>query len=262
MKQKFFLPALLTLAVFTASAQKITLGIRGGISIPNLSANGSVNNPLNTGYSSRTGPDFAAFLKYHLSDNFSIQPMLEYSAQGGKKNGFQALPTPAELAPLFDPGPVPLYLYADYNSTAKINYLMIPVLGRFDWPLAKKSPCSFYAAAGPFAGFLLSAKQVTSGSSLLYLDPGGTQPLPAPANSFDATTDIKDQLHTMNFGLCATVGFSYSFGNNSIFVEGGGNYGLLNIQKGTDNGKNQTGAAVVGVGYSYTLSKSKSSGKK
>lgn len=262
MKQKIFLPALLLMICLGASAQKITLGIRGGISIPNLSASGSVNNPLNTGYSSRLGPDIAASFKYHLNDNFSIQPMIEYSAQGGKKNGFQALPTPPELAPLFAPNPAPLYLYADYNSTAKINYLMIPVLGRFDWPFSKKSPLSFYAAAGPFAGFLLSAKQLTSGNSLLYLDPAGTQPLPAPANSFDKTTDIKDDLHTMNFGLCAQVGISYSFGSNALFIEGGGNYGLLNIQKGTDNGKNQTGAAVVALGYSYTLSKSKSSGKK
>ena len=38
-----------------------------------------------------------------------------------------------------------------------------------------------------------------------------------------------------------------------FFIEGGGNYGFLNIQKGTDNGKNQIGAATVALGYGYTF---------
>lgn len=253
MQKAILFSFILTVFILHSSAQKITLGVRGGISIPNLSAGGSMNNPLNTGYSSRLGPDVAAFLKCRISNNFSLEPMLEYSAQGGKKDGLQALPTPPELAPFFQPNPAPPYLYANFNSVAKMNYLLVPLLARFDWPLAKKSPFSFYAAAGPFAGILLNAKQVTSGSSLFYLDEAGTQPLTQEPNSFDNTTDIKNDLHKGNFGLCANIGFSYSFGYNAIFVEAGGNYGFSNIQKGTANGKNQTGAAVIGIGYSYSL---------
>ena len=49
------------------SGQNFTLGARAGISIPNLSAKGSENNPLNTGYKSRLGPDAGIFGEYHFS---------------------------------------------------------------------------------------------------------------------------------------------------------------------------------------------------
>src|ERR1700744_6008426 len=93
----YLLPVLL-LFCFSVNAQNVALGVRGGISIPNLTAGGSNENPLNTGYSSRLGGDAGVFAEFKFSDLFSIQPMLEYSQQGGKKDGLQALPTPAELS--------------------------------------------------------------------------------------------------------------------------------------------------------------------
>ena len=59
------------------------------------------------------------------------------------------------------------------------------------------------------------------------------------------TQDIKDQLYTFNIGVEGNVGFNYHFGHSNIFIEGVGNYGFLNIQKGTQNGKNNTGAATT-----------------
>ena len=64
-------------------------------------------------------------------------------------------------------------------------------------------------------------------------------------------TDIKDQLHKGNFGIEGDVGLALNMKNNKLFIEGGGNYGFLNIQKGTENGKNHIGAATVRVGYAY-----------
>jgi hypothetical protein len=58
----FFLS--LTLLFFNVDAQDVALGIRGGISIPNLSAGSNNQNPLNTGYSSRLGPDFGVFAEF------------------------------------------------------------------------------------------------------------------------------------------------------------------------------------------------------
>jgi hypothetical protein len=78
---------LFLLAGFHVPAQDIAIGARGGISIPNLSASGSEQNPLNTGYNSRLGPDFGVFAEFKISDLFSIVPMVEYSSQGGKKDG-------------------------------------------------------------------------------------------------------------------------------------------------------------------------------
>ena len=252
-KINYLFLAFLMLSFVKVNAQGFALGVRGGLSIPNLSAGGSEQNPLNTGYSSRQGPDVGIFAEYKFSSLFSIQPMIEYSSQGGKKDGLQAYPTPAEAAPLF-PNGAPPYLYAKFNSEAKLNYLAIPILAKFGWTF-KHTPLRLYVDAGPFVSFLVSAKQVTTGSSPSYLDAGGTQPLPGGAQSFNESTDLKDQLHTTNIGFEGNLGLAYIFGNSNIFIEGGGNYGLLNIQKGTANGKNNTGAATITAGYSYWFGK-------
>lgn len=238
---------------YAGFAQNISLGAKGGASIPNLTAVGN-ENPINTGYSSRLDVEAALFAEYKFSKLFSLQAAVEYSSQGGKKNGLQALNTPGALAALYPAGQAPKYLYADYKSEARMNYIMIPVLAKLGWDLGK-SPFRFYVAAGPFASYMVSAKQVTSGESKLYIDASGQQPVSEALQSFDHTEDIKDQLYTFNFGIEGNVGLNYAIGRNNIFVEGGGNYGFLNIQKGTDNGKNNTGAGTVVVGYSYKLGK-------
>ena len=258
MKKIFNLLVFVTVVLISVNtyAQKVALGIRGGISIPNLTAGGSESNPLNTGYSSRLGPDFGIFAEYKVSKVFSIQPMLEYSSQGGKKDGLQAFPTPAEFAAMYPSGQAPTYLYANYKSEAKLNYLLLPVLAKFGWNFNHHSLLRIYVDAGPYAGLLLSAKQVTKGSSLIYADSGGQQPLTQDPESFDNTDNIKSQLHKGNFGFEGNLGLGCRFSNNNIFIEGGGNYGLLNIQKGTANGKNNTGAATASVGITHWFGKS------
>jgi len=250
--------AALTLLFPTRIHAQWKVGAFGGISIPNLTAGGSEKNPLNTGYSSRLGADFGLSGSYRFSPLFSLEARLEYAAEGGKKNGFQALTTPDAVAQYYASQGMtpPPYLYADYKSTANLNYLMIPILADLGWDLGHHCPWRFYVDAGPYVGILLSAKQVTSGSSPLYADPGKTQEIPGGPQSFDATTDIKDQLHKANFGIDGDIGISYSFGHShSLFVQAGGNYGLLNIQKGTENGRNHVGAAVANLGYAYRFGK-------
>jgi len=180
--------------------------------------------------------------------------MLEYSSQGGKKNGLQAFTTPDQVAAMYPAGQAPPYLYANYNSEAKLNYLMLPVLAKFGWDI-KHSPLCIYADAGPFIGLLVSAHQVTSGQSPFYADAAGQQPLPGGPQSFDNTEDVKDSLHHFNTGIEGNIGIGYRLGSGQIFIEGGGNYGFLNIQKNTADGKNETGAAAVTLGYSYHFGK-------
>ena len=257
-KSLFYLSILgLLMVYFNANAQDVSIGVRGGISIPNLTAGGSEQNPLNTGYSSRQGPDFGLYGEFRISELFSIEPMLEYSSQGGKKDGLQAFPTPAEIKGAYEEmgQTAPTYLYANYNSEAKLNYLMLPVLAKFGWNF-HKSPFRIYVDAGPFLGLLVSAHQVTSGTSQFYADAGGTQPLTEfGTNNFDGDQNIKPQLNTVNFGVEGNVGLAYRIKRSSIFIEGGGNYGFLNIQKGTANGKNNTGAATADIGYALGFGK-------
>ncbi len=242
------------LLAFNTQAQNLSLGIRGGMSIPNLTAAAGDQTPLSTGYSSRLGADAGVFAEYKVTNMFSLELMAQYSEQGGKKNGMQAFTTPPAMAALFPDGQAPQYLYANYNSESKLNYLMIPLLAKCGWDI-KKSPFRVYIAAGPFVAFLVSAHQVTSGNSEFYTDAAGQNALPAGTQSFNATNDIKSQLHMANFGIEGNLGISYRLGHGNLFIEGGGNYGFLNIQKNSADGKNNTGAGTVDIGYSYNLGK-------
>ena len=232
------------------AAQNITFGLKAGVSIPSLKAGGSGGDPLSTGYSSSFGPDGAVFATYKFSNVFSVQTELEYSSQGARRDGMQAFPVPDAYANYFNPGTI---LYANFKGPVKLSYLVLPVVAKFQWNFKTHSPFKFYIEGGPFIGQLLSAYLVISGNSNVYADASGQQPLlPAPL-SFDTTANIKNQLHTTNFGAEANVGISYQLGRGYIFVEGGVNYSFLNIQKEAANGKNTTGAATVCLGYAFTL---------
>ncbi|HMH35099.1 MAG TPA: porin family protein, partial [Puia sp.] len=234
--------------------QSFSIGLKGGISIPNLTPGGT-SNPLNSGYSSGLGPDAALFGEYHLSGLFSVEASVEYSAQGGKKNGKQALPVPSFVAAMYPPGQAPKYLYANFDASAEFDYLLIPVLAKFSFNLDERGTWRFYADAGPFVGFLLSAKTITKGTSNVYGDEAETQPLLYAPISFDTTTNIKDQIYNTNYGVAGNVGIAYHTGPHCIFFEGGGNYGFKILQKDKENGQNHAGAAVVRLGYAFTFGK-------
>lgn len=99
------------------SAQNFSLGLKGGLNIPNLTA-GGVQNPLNEGYESRLGANYGAFGEYHISKVFSLSLGAEFSSQGGQKDKFQAFVPAGPLAPVAQALGID-YLYADYKSVAQ-----------------------------------------------------------------------------------------------------------------------------------------------
>jgi hypothetical protein len=107
-----------------AQEQQNFIGLKAGIAIPNLVSRGSGDNPLNRGYSSRLGPDVAIFWEQAITGNFSILPSIEYSSQGGKKEGFQPFQFLPEYSGFFPPGQVPTYLYADFKNDIQLNYII------------------------------------------------------------------------------------------------------------------------------------------
>lgn len=225
------------------------IGFKAGLSIPNLTSGSS--NPISSGYGSRLDGDAALHIEFHLSKRFSLQPQLEYSSQGGKKNGTQAFTVPDEMLAQFPPGHAPQYLYATYSSETRINYLVLPVFAKYRFDLGNR--WGAYVAAGPFASYLLNAKDITRGSSIIYLDNDETQPLTSTLQSFDSKNNVSSDLHRFNAGISGHVGLDYKTGNGSIFLEAGGNYGLIDIQKNEANGKNKTGAAIINMGYQFRL---------
>ena len=122
------------------SQRSWTIALKGGLSIPNLTSGNSFN-PVNSGYSSRLGADAAVYAELCLSKHFSIQSQLEYSEQGGKKNGNKAFAVPAGMTDMFPAGQVPPCLFANYKRVAKINYLLLPLFARIFTRLMAISYC-------------------------------------------------------------------------------------------------------------------------
>ncbi len=254
MKKIVLVLSFLSIISLSVSAQSkgISIGARGGLSIPKITASG--DNPMSQGYSSRLAGGAGIFAEFHFTDCFSLQPMIEYSGQGGKRDGMQAIPPrmiPDQFKPYIPAGID--YLYADFDSETKFDYLMVPVLAKFGWNLGETSPFRVYVSGGPFVSFLMGATQETSGSSSIYLDKAGQQPLPVGKQDFGRDDNIKSQMNTVNCGLSGNVGLAYRFGRSSVFIEGGGNYGFLKLQKDEANGNNRIGVGTVMLGYSYRL---------
>lgn len=235
--------------IFPAAGQDIQIGLRGGLSIPRLSSSSGQSQ----GYTSRLAPTFGALANIDFGSLFSIEGEVNFAGQGGQRNGMQPIRSD-ELGPGYPPG---ITLYANFKNAAVLNYLEVPVLGRLTWGDRFK----YYVNAGPYVGFLLSAKSKSSGNSQLYEDPQGKQVVlnpstgqPVPAQSFNNTSDIKNNLHTANFGFCGGIGGIYAFNERQeIFLDLRAGMGIVSIEKDKSNGDDKTGNAVIAVGYTYKL---------
>ena len=300
-KTVLFSGALALSSVTLVSAQSnVSVGVRGGLTIPGLT--GGAGDPVSEGYSTTTRMGAGIFADIKISKVFSIQPMLEYAQEGAIRNGMQALVATGSdplltatfqtaLQPLSQLLPsginisAPEYIYADANRTAKMDYLMLPVLAKFGWNLGESSPWRVYVSAGPYAALLLNAKDAVSmNGTNVYADKSKSSLIQLPNEvmsmipesmlptvtgaidqlsggiyqNLNKTRDIKNQLHPLNWGLEGNAGLQYQFERNKIFLEAGGNYGMMSIQKSTGNdsylnGKNHIGAGTVMIGYAYEL---------
>jgi len=229
--------------------KNFSLGVKGGIDIPDLTAGkGAGSNPVSEGWSSRLGPYFGAVGIYNITHKFGIQVELNYSSQGGKKDGKQAIPT-ADFTSN-PPEGTPQYVYANLNSETKLNYIELPIMARLALPIG--AGFHFFVHAGPYFGYLVSAKTVVKGASAIYADEAETMQL-APQFSIDQTQDVKDDIKKFNMGVQGGIGLLAKAPLGSIMLTVGGNYGFIPIQKDKANGQNNTGAANVTLGYLFTL---------
>ena len=243
--------ALILMVDHTAYAQEWWIGLRGGPSIPHLSDGG---NEVSKGYSSIVAPNFGLMVEYYFTHNVSVQFEVDYSGQGGERDGLQPITqSPEGLPPL----PEGQYLYADFKDKSVLNYLEIPIIGKYQFDLYDHwHP---FIEAGPYIGFLLNATEKTSGTSQIYVDHNRT-PLtidgqPVPPVSFDADTNVKGDLNEVNAGIMAGGGIAYVINSlNQIFIDIRGEYGLRSVQKNTArDGSSNTGCAVFLVGYKYKI---------
>jgi hypothetical protein len=242
---------LLSFFVENINAQNFQLGFKGGLSLPNLTSSGGSD--VSKGYKTISGPDFALVSDYKFSEKFSLETSLEWSTQGGQKSGLQTIPASPELAQYFPPGSDAQYLYANFTSTVRLQYLMLPVLLKYNVNLGSSVHWKLYIDGGIFGGLLMSAKASAAGSSKVYFDKNETQQVGNVTVQFDSTGDIKNQLHKGNLGIEGNLGLLYQLNSMGIFAEGGGNYGFIDLQKNSQNGINHTGALIFRIGILVSL---------
>jgi Outer membrane protein beta-barrel domain len=227
-------------------SQNLKLGLKGGLSLPNLSSSGG--SEVSKGYKTISGPDFGLMVDYTITDQVSMETGIEWSTQGGQKSGLQTIPASPELAQYFPPGSNVQYLYANFTSTVRLQYLMLPVLLKYTIDLDEVNHWKLYWDGGVFGALMMTAKASAAGTSKVYYDKEETNQVGSVAVQFDSTGDIKNQLHKGNFGLEGDIGILYHLNNLSVFAEGGANYGFINLQKSSQNGINHTGALIFRIG--------------
>lgn len=218
-----------------------SLGVFGGLNIPRLSGGGGYE--LSRDFTSRAGVAFGLTSSVYVGSNFSLRLDAMYSSEGGKRNGVQAFDA-STFSPLVPSG---TYFYADYNNESILNYLEIPLLVKYSFPLGKST--KFYVDLGPYAGILLNAKQKTHGSSLIYADREQTQVIVPVAQPFDANTDVKSDIKSFNAGVTGGGGIAENLGSGEVFIDLRGAYGITTIQKDKKNGSSHTGNLLVDLGY-------------
>lgn len=161
--KKITLSIVAVLAFGFANAQEVKFGAKAGLNVSTLT--GDVND-----VSSRVGFHVGGFAEIKLSDKFSVQPELLYSAQGakGSYNDFDGTDI------------------ISIDVTSKLAYINVPVMAKYY--VADK----FSLEAGPQIGFLVSAKEKHSFG-------GDSEEL-----------DIKDGLNSIDFGVNFGAGYDFT----------------------------------------------------
>lgn len=189
---KFYLSVAIvaTMIAGTANAQKVNLGIKGGLNVYN------VNNDNDVKYDSKTGFHAGLIGHIHLAPQFALQPEVVYSSQGAK------------------------FTTSNTESKLKLGYINVPVMFQYMFDNG------FRLQAGPQVGFLINAETETNGAS----------------------TDIKNNLKTVDFGLGAGVGYIHT--PSGFGVDARYNLGLSNINE-NDAVKSTNRGLQVGVFYLF-----------
>ena len=248
---------------------EIKIGAKIGYSLGKLSS--TTDNIYTQDYKSTKGIDWGLIIEFPISEQFSVQPEINFTMRGGKRSGLQPL-TNNELSDQLNQF-LPLIgkplitnenpLYADFDNESDLNYLEIPVLAKYGWG----SDIRFYLEAGPYLGFLLSSTQHTNGTSQFYFDSQGQDPViipnpvaeippfvQLPPQSIDAKTDTKDSLKSTNIGGIIGIGVIKKIGNRSeLYLDSRASYSFNHIQKNVTYGKSNIGGVIFSVGYTYYL---------
>ena len=207
MKNLLFILTIVLFGFTNIIAQNIKYGSKIGVNIANIT--GDETDDLNTITMLHAG----AVAEIMISDEFSFQAELLYSAQGAKSDYSETLDE----------------VTFRYTSV-KLEYINIPLLAKF------YVTEGFSLEAGPQVGFLITADR-----EFEKTDNGETE---------TGEKDILDEIKGIDFGL--NFGLAYKVGGG-IFLAARYNLGLSNINdvEGSDELKNQNRVIQVSAGYFF-----------
>jgi hypothetical protein len=194
--------------IFTSStAQNIKYGSKIGVNFANIT--GDETDDLNT----KTFLHAGAVAEIIISDEFSFQGELLYSAQGAKSDYSETIDQVT-------------FFYTSVN----LEYINVPLLAKY-YIVEGLS-----LEVGPQVGFLLTANREFEKTDNGEIETG--------------EEDILDEIKGMDFGL--NFGLAYKVGGG-IFLAARYNLGLSNINdvEGSDDLKNQNRVVQVSAGYFF-----------
>jgi hypothetical protein len=205
MKKLLLCTAIAVFGLSNVNAQEVKFGAKAGVNF--ASVGGDETGDLD----GRTSFHIGGVAEIVISEKFSFQPELLYSAQGAKASGSE-------------PG------FGSFESEYKFDYLNIPLMAKFY--VAE----GFSLEAGPQIGFLLSAKDDWTETFDGFTDSG--------------TDDLKDYTKGIDFGLNFGLGYKMETGLNfgARYNLGLSN---INDGEGFDDFKNQNSVIQISVGYMF-----------
>lgn len=195
-------------AVFTlsAQAQEIRMGAKAGLNMASIGGDGT------GGLDGRTSFHIGGLVEIPISEKFSVQPELLYSAQGAKSKESETF-----MGETFSA-----------EVTLKLDYINVPVMAKY-YVIE-----GLAVEAGPQFGILVSAKED-------YEISGGGE-------SESGSEDVKDDFNTLDMAL--GLGASYRL-NMGVFFGLRYNLGFSNIYKDSGDFKNQNNVFQISAGYTF-----------
>ena len=212
MKKLLLTAAIAVFILSSVNSQDITFGAKAGINIANLDV-------TDANIDSRTSLHLGVTAEFEISDTFSIQPELLYSAQGATESDTYEDSFIREVS--------------EYEW--KLNYIQIPIMAKF------YVSEGLSLEAGPQIGFLASA-EVDSDSTETSLFDGSSV-------STSSTVDAKEIVKSVDFGLNFGLGYKLDSGLNFALRYNLGLSNIYDVSESTVKIKNRV--FQLSVGYTF-----------
>lgn len=218
--KKIFLTAAVGALALGANAQQTRYGIEIGAhlgnlvqELPELSEN-SNKSPLNKEHVDgrpNLGLRAGFVADFGISDNFSIQPGLQFVMKG------------VRYEQSFDSGDNTNGSEQEIQSKLNINYIEVPINVMYK---TREDGTGFFVGAGPYVGYAFAGKTVDQVKDTKYTNGNKDETTRDVEGNLEFGDNVNDDIKNLDFGLGLNLGYMLPMG---AFVRGYGQYSFSNI---------------------------------